>query len=67
MIFKFNNKKVINYTNVRINLNNVTPTTTKVDTRGRGRQGNMLIYSDAVNDKWRFGTLRLDVRPDGGR
>ena len=61
------NKKVINYTNVRINLNNVTPTTTKVDTRGRGRQGNMLIYSDAVNDKWRFGTLRLDVRPDGGR
>ena len=61
------NKKVINYTNVRINLNNETPTTTKVDTRGRGRQGNMLIYSDAVNDKWRFGTLRLDVRPDGGR
>ena len=60
-------KKVINYSNVRINLNNVTPTTTKVDTRGRGRQGNMLIYSDAVNDKWRFGTLRLDVRPDGGR
>jgi len=27
----------------------------------------MLIYSNAVGDKWRFGTLRLDVRPDGGR
>ena len=61
------NKKVTNYTNVRINLNSVTPTTTKIDTRGRGRQGNMLIYSNAVGDKWRFGTLRLDVRPDGGR
>ena len=61
------NKKVINYSNVRINLNNVTPTTTKIDTRGRGRQGNMLIYSQDVGDKWRFGTLRLDVRPDGGR
>ena len=61
------NKKVTNYSNVRINLNNVTPTTTKVDTRGRGRQGNMLIYSEDTGDKWRFGTLRLDVRPDGGR
>ena len=42
-------------------------TTTKIDTRGRGRQANMVISSSAVNDKWRFGTLRLDVKPDGGR
>ena len=61
------NKKVINYSNVRINLSTVTPTTTKVDTRGRGRQGNLLISSNAVGDNWRFGTLRLDVKPDGGR
>jgi len=60
-------KKVTNYTNVRINLSTVTPTTTKVDTRGRGRQGNLLISSNAVGDNWRFGTLRLDVKPDGGR
>ena len=60
-------KKVINYSTVRINLSTVTPTTTKVDTRGRGRQGNLLISSDAVGDNWRFGTLRLDVKPDGGR
>ena len=60
-------KKVINYTNVRINLSNVTPTTTKVDTRGRGRQGNLLISSNDIGDNWRFGTLRLDVKPDGGR
>ena len=52
---------------VRINLSTVTPTTTKIDTRGRGRQGNLLISSDAVGDNWRFGTLRLDVKPDGGR
>ena len=61
------NKKVINYTKVRVNLSTVTPTTTKIDTRGRGRQGNLLISSNAVGDNWRFGTLRLDVKPDGGR
>ena len=61
------NKKVTDYTNVRLDLNNVTPTTTKIDTRGRGRQGNVLISTDAVGDDWRFGTLRLDVRPVGGR
>ena len=62
-----NNTKVTNYTNVRINLSTVTPQTTKIDTRGRGRQGNIVISSNAVNDDWRFGTLRLDVKPDGGR
>jgi len=48
-------------------LSTVTPTTTKIDTRGRGRQGNLLISSNATGDNWRFGTLRLDVKPDGGR
>ena len=62
-----NNKKVTNYSTVRIHQSNVTPTTTKIDTRGRARQANILISSEAVNDKWRFGTLRLDVKPDGGR
>jgi len=61
------NKKVTNYTNTRINLSTVTPTTTKVDTRGRGRQANLVISSTAVGDKWRYGTLRLDVKPDGNR
>jgi hypothetical protein len=61
------NKKVTNYSNVRINLSTVTPTITKVDTRGRGRQANIVISSNEVNDNWRFGTLRLDVKPDGGR
>jgi hypothetical protein len=61
------NKKVTNYTNVRINRSTVTPTTTKIDTRGRARQANVVISSTAVGDKWRYGTLRLDVKPDGGR
>ena len=26
-----------------------------------------LENSNAINDDWRFGTLRLDVKPDGGR
>jgi hypothetical protein len=61
------NKKVTNYTNVRINRSTVTPTTTKIDTRGRARQANVVISSTDIGDKWRFGTLRLDVKPDGGR
>ena len=60
-------RKVTNYSNVRINLSTVTPTTTKIDTRGRGRQGNLLISSNAGGDNWRFGRLRLDTKPDGGR
>jgi len=61
------NKKVTNYTNTRINLSTVTPTTTKIDTRGRGRQANMVISSTDIGDRWRYGTLRLDVKPDGNR
>jgi len=61
------NKKVTNYSNIRINQSTVTPTTTKINTRGRGRQANILISSDAVDDTWRFGTLRLEIKPDGGR
>ena len=61
------NKKVTNYSTTRINRSTVTPTTTKVNTRGRGRQANILISSEDVNDTWRFGTLRLEIKPDGGR
>ena len=39
----------------------VSTSTTKFDIRGRGRQGQLTIRSDAVGDNWRFGTLRLDV------
>jgi hypothetical protein len=45
----------------------VTPTTDKKDTRARGRFVNIKIENDAVSEKWRFGTLRLDIQPDGRR
>ena len=45
----------------------VTPTTQKVDTRARGRQIALKIESDATNTFWRYGTLRVDIQPDGLR
>jgi hypothetical protein len=45
----------------------ITPTTQKVDTRARGRQISLRIVSDAVDTNWRYGTLRVDVIPDGLR
>ena len=43
----------------------IVSTTEKFDLRGRGRQANIKIESDATGDNWRYGTLRLDVLPDG--
>ena len=45
----------------------VTTSTTKVNTRIRGRQVAIRVSSDATGDKWRYGTMRLDIRPDGMR
>jgi hypothetical protein len=45
----------------------ITPQTTKVDTRARGRQISIRIVSDGLDTHWRFGTLRVDVQPDGLR
>ena len=45
----------------------ITPTTQKVDTRARGRQISLGIESDALDTNWRFGTLRVDIQPDGLR
>lgn len=45
----------------------VTPTTQKVDTRARGRQISLLINSDELDTFWRYGTLRVDIQPDGLR
>ena len=45
----------------------VTTSTTKIDTRARGRQGALRIESSAMGDDWRFGTYRADVRQDGMR
>ena len=45
----------------------ITPTTQKVDTRARGRQIALKITSDEVDTNWRYGTMRVDIKPDGLR
>jgi len=35
--------------------------------RGRGRQANLKIASNALDADWRFGTIRYDIKPDGMR
>ena len=45
----------------------ITSTTTKKDTRARGRFCNIKIENDDISQTWRFGTLRLDLQPDGRR
>ncbi len=45
----------------------VSSTTDKVDTRARARLVALKIENDAVGETWRYGTLRLDAKPDGRR
>ena len=45
----------------------LTPTTTKVDTRARGRAIALTISNTAVDTSWKLGTFRLDIQADGRR
>jgi hypothetical protein len=45
----------------------ITSSTTKVDTRVRGRQVSLKIENDALDETWRYGTLRLDIEAGGRR
>jgi len=45
----------------------ITSSTDKVDTRVRGRQVSLKIENDAVDETWRYGTLRLDIEAGGRR
>ena len=45
----------------------ISNTTQKVDMRARGRQGRIRVSCDSTGTKWRWGSLRLAVQPDGGR
>ncbi|NDB61408.1 hypothetical protein EB001_23660, partial [bacterium] len=45
----------------------ITSSTTKVDTRVRGRQVSLKIENTAVDETWRYGTLRLDIEAGGRR
>ena len=45
----------------------ITSSTTKVDTRARGRYANIKIENTGVSESWRFGTFQVDLQPDGRR
>ena len=45
----------------------VTSSSTQFNTRARGRFASVKIANSAVDETWRFGTLRLDIKPDGMR
>jgi hypothetical protein len=45
----------------------ITTTTNFISTRVRGRQVSVKIENDAVNQSWRYGTLRLDIHAGGRR
>ena len=45
----------------------ITTSVTKQDTRIRGRQLALRVESDAVDEDWRYGTMRFDGKPDGLR
>ena len=54
-------------TNTRTFTSTTTPATKFFSVRGRGRQANVKVSSSALDASWRFGTLRLDIKPDGAR
>mgnify|MGYP003132075320 FL=1 len=45
----------------------ITSTTTKVDTRARGRYAAIKIENTGSGEAWRFGTFQADLQPDGRR
>ena len=45
----------------------INANTDKKDTRARGRFVNIKIENTDVSESWRFGTLRIDIQPDGKR
>jgi len=45
----------------------ITTSTNFISTRVRGRQVSIKIENDAVDESWRYGTLRLDIHAGGRR
>jgi len=54
-------------TNTRSFTGTITPTTKFFSVRGRGRQANIKVSNDILDSNWRFGTVRMDLKPDGRR
>ena len=45
----------------------INSTTTKIDTRARGRYASIKIENTGSGQSWRFGTFQVDLQPDGRR
>jgi len=45
----------------------VSSSTSKIDTRARARLASVQIENENLNESWRYGTFRFDVRVDGRR
>ena len=45
----------------------ISSTTTKIDTRARGRYASIKIENTSSGQSWRFGTFQADLQPDGRR
>ena len=45
----------------------VVASSTKFDTRARGRYANVKIENESAGEKWRYGTFQVDVQADGRR
>jgi len=44
-----------------------TTSTTKIDTRARGRAASLKISNSGTGTHWKLGTFKLDIQPDGRR
>ena len=45
----------------------ITSSTTKVDTRARGRALSLKVANTGASQNWKLGGFRLDTQPDGRR
>ena len=45
----------------------IANTTSKVDLRARGRQASIRVSCESANTRWRWGSVRLGMQPDGRR
>ena len=52
---------------VRTSASPVEEFTGSLDLRVRGRSFALRVESDAIGSKWRLGSPRVDIRPDGRR
>ena len=45
----------------------ISSTTSKIDTRARARLAAVQIENENLDESWRYGSFRFDIRPDGRR